>query len=115
MLQNCFGIRFQVLLIFRFVSLIQSKLTAGAKSRCPPVTTTQFYNRMIEMLEGDIKPGDELLFAHGNGEIAQLRVISVLVMHGEKVIIVSINNEPPVHIDEDLLRSQCVRQEKATG
>ena len=69
------------------------------------------YNRMIEMLEGEIKPGDELLFKHGNDETAQLRVISVLMMHGEKVIIVSINNEPPVHIDEDLLRMQCVRQE----
>lgn len=70
---------------------------------------------MIEMLEGEIKPGDELLFKHGKGETAQLRVISVLTMHGETVIIVSINNEPPVHIDEDLLRRQCVRQEKAAG
>ena len=66
---------------------------------------------MIEMLEGEIKPGDELLFRHGDNEIARLRVINVLMMHGEKVIIVSINNEPPVHIDEDLLRMQCVRQE----
>lgn len=64
---------------------------------------------MFLMLEGEIKPGDELLFRHGNGETAQIRVISVLMMHGEKVIIVSINNEPPVHIDEDLLRIQCTR------
>jgi hypothetical protein len=65
---------------------------------------------MILMLEGDIQPGDELLFNHGNGEKAQVRVIGVLNMHGEKVIIVSINNDPPVHIDEDLLRFQCIRR-----
>jgi|GEM_PF-4180169 len=70
---------------------------------------------MIEMLEGEIKPGDELLFKHGNNETAQLRVISVLMMHGEKVIIVSINNEPPVHIDEDLLRMQCVRSKNESS
>ena len=64
------------------------------------------------MLEGDIKPGDELLFRHGDGETAEIRVISVLVMHGENVIIVSINNDPPVHIDEDLLRRQCTRHQK---
>ena len=67
------------------------------------------------MLEGEIKPGDELLFRHGDGETAQIRVISILVMHGEKVIIVSINNDPPVHIDEDLLRRQCVRYEKGNS
>lgn len=70
---------------------------------------------MTEMLEGEIKPGDELLFQHGNDETAQLRVINVLTMHGEKVIIVSINNEPPVHIDEDLLRIQCARPENKTS
>lgn len=70
---------------------------------------------MIEMLEGEIKPGDELLFQHGNGETAHLRVINVLMMHGEKVIIVSINNEPPVHIDEELLRIQCARPEGGTN
>lgn len=61
------------------------------------------------MIEGEIKPGDELLFLHGEREKAVVRVINVLMMHGEKVIIVSINNELPVHIDEDLLRDQCVR------
>jgi uncharacterized pyridoxamine 5'-phosphate oxidase family protein len=66
---------------------------------------------MTEMLEGEIKSGDELLFRHGNNETARVRVINVLTMHGEKVFIVSINNDPPVHIDEDLLRAQCVRQE----
>ena len=70
---------------------------------------------MTEMLEGEIKPGDELLFKHGNNETAQLRVINVLMMHGESVIIVSINNEPPVHIDEELLRMQCVRRESETS
>lgn len=73
------------------------------------------YEQTISMLEGEIKPGDELLFQHGNRETAHLRVIGVLMMHGEKVIIVSINNEPPVHIDEDLLRMQCVRPENAAG
>jgi hypothetical protein len=70
-------------------------------------------DRMNLMIEGEIKPGDELLFQHGNHDTAKVRVISILTMHGEKVIIVSINNEPPVHIDEDLLRMQCVPQKKA--
>jgi hypothetical protein len=33
-------------------------------------------------------------------------------MHGEKVILVSINQEPPVHIDEELLRAQCIRKQE---
>lgn len=65
------------------------------------------------MLKGEIKPGDELLFHHGDGDTAQIRVISVLMMHGEAVILVSINEEPPVHIDEDLLRRQCIRNQNA--
>lgn len=64
------------------------------------------------MFEGDIKPGDKLLFLHGEGETSFVQVISVLMMHGERVIIVSIDGNPPVHIDEDLLRLQCVRAEE---
>ena len=64
------------------------------------------------MLEGEIRPGDRLLFHHGNKDTAEIRVISVLIMHGEKVILVSINQEPPIHIDEELLRAQCIRKEE---
>ncbi len=60
------------------------------------------------MLEGEVKQGDKLLFRHGNGELAKVQVIGVVNIHGDKVIVVSINNEPPVHIDEELLRERCV-------
>ena len=64
-----------------------------------------------KMLQGEIKPGDKLIFPQGDEDAAKIHVISVLLMHGERVVMVSINQEPPVHIDEELLRKQCVRYE----
>jgi hypothetical protein len=59
------------------------------------------------MLYREVKQGDQLILRHSQSEIASVKVVGVLSMHGERIIVASINGEPPVHIDEDLLLEQC--------
>lgn len=62
-----------------------------------------------KMLTGEIKPGDNLLFAQDGKGTAQILVVSVLEFYGEKVILVSIDKEMPVQISEEFLRERCTR------
>lgn len=55
------------------------------------------------MPKKEIREGDVLLLQHENNETAKVRVLSILSIHGEKVLIVSINDSQPVHIDEETL------------
>lgn len=64
------------------------------------------------MLTGEIKAGDKLQFAQPGKPAAQISVVSILEIFGEKIFIVSIDGEMPVQITEDFLRERCRRDGK---
>jgi len=65
------------------------------------------------MLHREVKQGDKLILRHSPSQIASVKVVGVLSMHGERIIVASINGESPIHIDEDLLLEQCEFEESA--
>lgn len=61
------------------------------------------------MLTGEIKLGDKLTLADAEKGVLQVLIVSVLEFYGEKVFLVSINDELPVRISEEFLRENCER------